>query len=261
VTVPTIVPGPFQPYWSFFSVPHFYGPSFKGPFGTSLYETGPLRETLSRLVDLEALADREAWPRLVFTATNLETGQLTPFHSADGNLTVDHVLASGSLPPSFPSTRIGEIDYWDGGVFDNTPLGAVIDLLDGEDRAIMVVNLFPNAMPVPKTMAEVSQRFLNLLFANKTRGDIALMKRFNKVAALMDALEALPDDSPVKALPAFKAMREGRRYRPVPSILEITRERPAEAMESADFSCAGIAARAAEGFEKALAELRRTEFA
>ena len=262
VTVSELIPGFAQPFASVFGAPNFYEPNPLGLFGTSLYRVGPLRATLTRLVDLDRLADRAATPRLVFTATDLEEGQLKTFRSDQLNLTLDHVLASGSLPPSFPATRIEGTDYWDGGVFDNTPLGAVIDLLDGTaaDRAVLVVNLFPNIMPAPKTLADVGQHFLNLLFANKTRGDVALMARFNQVADLMADLEALPADSSVKALASFKAIAE-HPYRRVPHILEVTRTTPAQSLESSDFSHAGIERRAAEGLAKAREELKRTGFA
>jgi NTE family protein len=261
VTVSSLLPEIYQPYLSMLSVPNFYRANPQGLFGTSLYCVEPLRQTLGRLVDLERLAERAATPRLVFTATNLELGELKPFQSDQVSLTLDHILASGSLPPSFPATAIDGVDYWDGGVFDNTPLGAVIDMLDGPDRAILVVNLFPNKGSAPTNMAEVGQRFLNLLFVNKTQGDIALMKRFNQVADLMADLDALPADSPVKALASFKAIQERPPYRRVPRILEVTRERPAESMESADFSNAGIEARAQDGEATALKALRASGFA
>ncbi|HEX4180911.1 MAG TPA: patatin-like phospholipase family protein [Caulobacteraceae bacterium] len=260
VTVSTWVPSAYQPYLSMVGVPNFYRANPQGLFGASLYCTDPLRQTLGRLVDLKALADPAATPRLVVTATNLETGELATFPSDKAGLTLDHILASGSLPPSFPATRIASADYWDGGVFDNTPLGAVIDMLDGPDRAILVVNLFPNKGTAPANVTEVGQRFLNLLFANKTKSDIALMKRFNPVAALMDELDALPADSPVKALPGYLAMKAAPPYQRVPHILEVTRERPAEAREGSDFSAAGIKARAEEGEAAALTELARTGF-
>jgi len=264
VTASRLYPAAVQPYLSIFGATNFYSLSPLGPFGTSLYEVDPLRATLTRLVDLDRLADPEAWPRLVFTATDLEQGELATFRSncPKRPLTLDHILASGSLPPSFPATRIGQTHYWDGGVFDNTPLGAVIDMLDGDDqdRAILVINLFPNIMPLPKTLADVGQHFQNLLFANKTRGDIALMKRFNQVADLMAQLQTLPENSPVWDLASFKAMLDQPPYRRVPHILEVTRTTPAQSLESSDFSHAGIERRAAEGLAKAQAELRRTGF-
>lgn len=222
VTASSILPPAVQPYVSMVGLPNFFSFNPFWMFGTSFYSVEPLRQTLTDLVDLEGLGDRAALPHLVFTATDVKRGELETFRSTERGLTLDHVLASGSLPPSFPMTTIGDMSYWDGGLFDNTPLGAVIDMLDGDgdDRAIAVVNLFPNAIEtLPATMADVGQHCLNLLFANKTKSDVALMKRFNAVAALMADLRALPDNSPVKALPTFKAVLEAN-YRRVPAIVE-----------------------------------------
>jgi NTE family protein len=73
-------------------------------------------------------------------------------------------------------TRIGGQCYWDGGLFDNTPLGAVLERLDHADaqRIIYVVNLFPNKGPIPETMPGVAERMKNLQFANKTVEDLKL---------------------------------------------------------------------------------------
>jgi predicted acylesterase/phospholipase RssA len=48
-------------------------------------------------------------------------------------------------------TQIDNQSYWDGGLFDNTPLRAVLDRLDPAadvERTVYVVNLFPNKGPV-----------------------------------------------------------------------------------------------------------------
>ena len=42
-------------------------------------------------------------------------------------LTPDHVIASGAMPPDFPSIRIGEELYWDGACVANTPLDAILE--------------------------------------------------------------------------------------------------------------------------------------
>jgi predicted acylesterase/phospholipase RssA len=91
-------------------------------------------------------------------------------------LTLDHILASSGLPPAFPMTAIGTEHYWDGALFDNTPLGAVLDHLnDGSDvdRTVYVANLFPNTAAIPKNMPEVAARMKNLQFANKSFEDVA----------------------------------------------------------------------------------------
>ncbi|MCX8253472.1 hypothetical protein RHAL1_02218 [Beijerinckiaceae bacterium RH AL1] len=260
VTATSLVPPTLQPYASLVGLPNFFTINPFWMFGTSLYSVEPLRRTLSELVDVDRLADQAARPHLVFTATDVRRGQLATFSSLERPLTLDHVLASGSLPPSFPMTTIDNVAYWDGGLFDNTPLGALIDLLEGEDRAAAVVNLFPNKIEtLPRSMTEVGQHCLNLLFANKTASDVKLMKRFDAVADLMAELEKLPADSPVRDLPSFKALAKAD-YKRVPTIVEITRSSPAEQLEASDFSHAGIERRADEGRSIARDALRAKGF-
>src|SRR5204863_993429 len=78
---------------------------------TSFYDTWPLAATLRRHVDFGKLCPRNfesgvagRAPRLILTATNLSTGKLDKFDSAEMPITPAHVAASGSLPPSFPAT-------------------------------------------------------------------------------------------------------------------------------------------------------------
>ena len=53
---------------------------------------------------------------MIVGAINVATGVMEYFRSRQpGGLTFEHVAASGSLPPSFPMTPIGEHRYWDGG--------------------------------------------------------------------------------------------------------------------------------------------------
>ena len=49
------------------------------------------------------------------------------FDSRDAELGVEHVMASGALPPAFPPVRIDNELYWDGGILSNTPTEAVFD--------------------------------------------------------------------------------------------------------------------------------------
>lgn len=254
VTVATTwVPGPLKAYASVLGNPHFFMPRtdiWNLPWWTNFYTVDALRETLAELVDLDALADPKAQPGMLLTATDVAAGEITAFYSGDKGLTLDHVLASGSLPPSFPATTICRRTYWDGGMFDNTPLGAVLDHLDPSDacrdkREIVVVNLFPNAGPVPMNMSDVSQRALNLIFANKTASDLRLLDRFNAIAGLLDTIRGDPRWAELAASAAFKAADQG--YIQVPNIVTVTRKEPADSAASGDFSAETIAARAEEG--------------
>jgi NTE family protein len=254
VAVPGLAfPQPLRQYASVLGNPNFFVPRFDYfslPTWTNIYDTAPLRHTLSQLVDLEALADPDAAPGLLVSATDVVEGQIKYFYSRERELSLDHIVASGSLPPSFPMTPIDGKPYWDGGLFDNTPLGAVLDRLDstaGVERTVYVVNLFPNKMPIPRTLLEVTERVQNLQFANKTFEDLKLMRRFDEVAELMEALESLPEGDPLKDNAAYKTVKK-RGYIRVPHIVPITRPEQVGGFDASDFSPETIQKRADEGY-------------
>jgi len=251
ITVPGLVPPPLRQYASVLGNPNFFVPRvdyFSLPTWTSIYDTTPLHDTLAQLVDLDALADENASPGLLVNATDVEEGQIKYFYSRERRLSLEHIVASGSLPPSFPMTVIDGKSYWDGGLFDNTPLGAVLDKLDQAadvDRTIYVVNLFPNQAPIPRSMLEVTARIQDLLFANKTAEDVRLLKRFNEVADLIGALKHLPEGNPLTDSQAYKDVAK-QGYIRVPRIIEITS--PEQIGGWADFSPETIQQRAAAGY-------------
>jgi NTE family protein len=265
VTVPGLLfPPPLQPFASFFGNPHFFTirPDFlawpvAGLSWTYFYRTHPLRATLAELVDLQRLQRSDAEPLLLLSATNVQKGQIEYFDSSKGGLSLDHVLASCSLPPAFPMTGIGDQSYWDGGLFDNTPLGAVLDRLDpaaGVERTVYVVNLFPNRGQTPGSMPAVVERMKDLQFANKTAGDLKLLCRFNEVAELMQALESLPEDHPVKQHEAYNALKK-RNYLRIPRIVAITLGEAPPEFGDADFSPEAITQREKQGHAATLKAL------
>jgi NTE family protein len=262
-----LLPPPLRPYASVLGNPNFFVPRldyFTLPSWTNIYDTTPLRHTLEQLVDLEALADKTAEPGLLVSATDIAAGQIEYFYSHEQQLSLDHIVASGSLPPSFPMTVIDGTAYWDGGLFDNTPLGAVLDRLDtsaGADRAIYVVNLFPNEAPIPTTLLEVNERVQNLQFANRTLADVKMLHRIDEVADLMAAIDSLPAGNLLKGNPAYEAVKK-RAYVRVPEIISITRQQQVAGFDGTDFSPATIEKRADEGYAQTKQALKGvvTEF-
>ena len=110
----------------------------------SLLDTAPWRYTLSRWMDFDRINAPDS-PALLLTATDLQTGDLRVFcnrplrdHPAD-RITLDHLMASSSIPTVYTWTEIDGRKYWDGAVLANTPLGPVIDLAAGDDVEIVVV--------------------------------------------------------------------------------------------------------------------------
>ena len=66
---------------------------------------------------------------------------------------LDHVLASGALPPAFPAVRIEGEAYWDGGIYSNTPIEAVLDDKPRRDSVIFAVQMWDPRDPSPNTVA------------------------------------------------------------------------------------------------------------
>src|SRR6516162_9697976 len=74
------------------------------------------------------------------------------------------------FPPGFPATLIDGQHYWDGGLFDNTPLPPLFDLLtedETENLPIIMIDLIPNADHVPKNLHDVRNRMSELSFENR----------------------------------------------------------------------------------------------
>ncbi len=238
---------------------------------TSLYDTTPLRLTLERHVDFRKLGpanfrqdpQRRA-PRLILTATNLRTGKLDKFDSAHIQLTPAHVAASGSLPPSFPRTQAtappedggGEQPYWDGGLFDNTPLSKVIHALEesGDPHKTMyVVNLFPSEAPLPQNLPEVVSRMMTLAFANKAEKDLRRAQQTTEIIRFVEELDRLMERHaelrPLAQHPGYQIVKQYAR--PI-QIVEITN---ADIGGAGDFSARGIERRRKAGYQAAVEKI------
>jgi NTE family protein len=109
----------------------------------ALLDNRPLRQMLEEVIEVERL--RDASPEVVVTATNVRRAQLHYF--AGPELTVDHVLASCSIPVVFPWQELDGELYWDGGIMANTP---ILPAVQRGAREIIVVLLAPlTGEPVP----------------------------------------------------------------------------------------------------------------
>src|SRR3546814_5318010 len=64
--------------------------------------------------------------RLTVGATNVDTGNFEYFDSSRTRIGVEHIMASGALPPASAPVRIGDKAYWDGGLVSNTPLEHIL---------------------------------------------------------------------------------------------------------------------------------------
>ena len=135
----------------------------------SYYSTKALKATLERLVDFDRINSGKEM-RLSVGAVNLESGDFSYFDSHDMAIRPEHVMASGALPPGFPPIEIDGEQYWDGGLFSNTPLQYMVDYYPRRSRVIFQVDLFPaRARRRPTNLDEVAEREKDIRYSSRTR--------------------------------------------------------------------------------------------
>ncbi|MBB5393856.1 MULTISPECIES: patatin-like phospholipase family protein [unclassified Herbaspirillum] len=181
--------------------PGFFRPRPPNPFAlglpvppedASFYSTAELRETLARLVDFEYL-NRKAGIRMTVSAVKVTCGTLVKFDSATRPIGPEHIMASGALPPGFAPVRIDGELYWDGGLYSNTPLEAVLNDEPRMNTLCMMVDLWHADGPEPTTLEEVQTREKDVTFASRSQRHIdAYLKQYQLRRAAHDLYQRLP---------------------------------------------------------------------
>jgi NADPH-dependent 2,4-dienoyl-CoA reductase/sulfur reductase-like enzyme/predicted acylesterase/phospholipase RssA len=246
------VPGFFRPHWA---TPQF-GAEYP-MFWTSFYDPSPVKELLSRYVDFSYLKSSPV--RLLVSAVNVETAGLEVFDSYVDELTADHILASGSLPPAFPWTTINGKHYWDGGILSNSPLELVVERCGAVGKRIFIVDLFPNKKPLPTSLMEVMGRRDEIVYAERIRHDSteqAMLSNFRKlVEGILTRVQPSVAGQIRQWPPYVQLMGDETRL----DITRITRQGTGGEPTSKDydFSTTSIANHMQEGYEMAKRALER----
>lgn len=211
-----------------FGLPGFFQPRlppavFFPPGSTqalSLYDTGPLRETLERLIDFDRINNDGM--RFSVGAVNIRTGNFIYFDNTDsprqraaklkvaaGNgrasqsdsppagdmIGPEHIMASAALPPGFPPVEVDGDFYWDGGIVSNTPLQYVLDQHPRPHMSIFQIDLFSARGNVPDNLLEVTEREKDIRFSSRTRlntDDFKNMQELRRAAKRL--VDKLPRD-------------------------------------------------------------------
>jgi len=233
-----------------FGQPNFFTPRLINPFlvpsapaqAVSFYDTTPMLLTLLQFADFQRINEKSV--RLSLGATNIATGNLDFFDNTRDVIRPEHVLASGSLPPGFPATQVGDNLYWDGGCVSNTPLDAVVDAPDHAHLVVFMIDLWDAAGRPPQTMNEVLWRAKQIQYASRTAHHVdAVATKINlrhAVRLLKEAkvaeVAAVPDD------PVLHARRV--------DIVHVIYHPSAEQIPNSDaeFSRGSIAERRAAGY-------------
>jgi NTE family protein len=198
----------------------------------SYYDTNPLRATLERLVDFDRINRREM--RLSVGAVNVRSGNSVYFDNATQTIGVEHIMASGALPPGFPPIHIDDEDYWDGGIVSNTPLQYVLDSCPGSRRLVVLqVDLFSARGPMPRTLSEVVERQKDITYSSRTRMNTdALGANMNLQQAVADLIAKLP--ARLRSDPAVTALKKQMTHEPIDIVHLIYRDKPYE-LDSKDY--------------------------
>jgi NTE family protein len=185
-----------------YGLPAFFQPNpaaFMGntwPLGAEQaahYSTAPLRETLSALVNFDRI--NRKLTRISVGAANVCTSQMHYFDSRDQDFRVEHVMASGALPPAFPAVRVeGEL-YWDGGILSNTPLEAIFDDNPRRNALVFSVHVWNPDGTEPVTLSQVLNRQKDVQFASRSRSQIARQQQIHRLRHVIATLAGrLPEE-------------------------------------------------------------------
>ena len=185
----------------FFGAPHFFSPRVPPPYlwppgsadKASYYDNSALRGTLERLVDFDRINSGEM--RFSVGAVEVRSGNFVYFDSKKHKIAFEHIAASGSLPPGFPATRIGDHYFWDGGLISNTPLEWVLDSRPRQDTLAFQVDLWNARGELPKDMVEVEVRHKEIIYSSRNRAATERYKYMQKLRiALADLIKKVPDE-------------------------------------------------------------------
>ena len=157
----------------------------------SLYDAGPLADTLAELVDFELLNDGPV--RFALATTDVETGDSILFDTALGDrITPDHILAASALLPAFEPVRIDGRWLGDGGFSANVPLEPLLcsERPCAAPPLCVVLDLFPPDGPLPASLEAAAERSTDLKYATQTTLRLAGLRRERALEARLGSTEA-----------------------------------------------------------------------
>lgn len=245
------VPAFFSPNPLAFVSPHVE----LGPDNAGYYSVGPLRRTLEELVDLDLLNSGDM--RITVGASCVRTAEMRYFDSRAMPLSLDHILASGALPPGFPPVRIDGELYWDGGILSNTPVEVVFDDNPRRDSLVFAVHIWNPHGPEPETIWEVMNRQKDVQYSSRAVSHIQRQRQIHRMRHIIAELSKLvPEDK-----------RQGNMFADLKSYGCLTRMHVVRLLAPAldhedhskdiDFSAHGMRRRREAGYEDTIRTLEK----
>jgi NTE family protein len=161
---------------------------------TSYYDSSPLKETLTELVDFSLINERSI--RFAVGAVNVLSGNFIYFDNQTTEISPEHIMASGALPPALPMVKIGTDYFWDGGIVSNTPLRHLLDTLDRINTLVVQVDLFSARGDLPRDMEAVLSRHKDIMYSSRTRYNTDMFGRMQHwKSQLYQALKKVPESA------------------------------------------------------------------
>jgi len=245
------ISGFFEPNWPAFCGAHI-------PLGidrAGFYSTAALRQTLGELVDFSTI--NKGLPRLTVGAANVCTSMMHYFDSRASDITVEHIMASGALPPAFPAIRIDGEYFWDGGILSNTPTEVIFDDDPRRNSLIFAVHLWNPTGPEPQSMWEVLHRQKDIQYSSRIASHISRQQQTHRLRHVVSQLvRYLPDD-----VRKSEAVRELAGYGCVTQMhvvrLLAPRLKNENHTKDIDFSPSGIRMRREAGYEATMQALKQ----
>jgi len=182
-------------------LPAFFRPrpmAFVNPFlplgadASAYYSVDPLRELLTELIDFERINSGPV--RLSVGAAKVQSAEMVYFDSRETPLSVDHVLASGALPPAFPAVRIDGELYWDGGILSNTPVEAVFDDNPRKNGTVFAVHLWNPHGAEPDSIWQVMNRQKDLQYSSRAAQNIKRQRQLHRLRHVVTEIAKLIPD-------------------------------------------------------------------
>jgi NTE family protein len=254
-----------------FGVPGFFTPRLPpaplwpqgSPESQSYYDTGALRVTLEHLVDFDRINDLKT--RLSVGAVGVTSGNFKYFDNFEfkklgKKIGPEHIMASGALPPGFPSIVIEGEHFWDGGIASNTPLDYVLDEDATNALLIFQVDLFSARGPLPVSLLEAAEREKDIRFSSRTRMNTDKNKEIhNARKALRDLIGKLPEE--LKRDPSVEILRKAAKENTVTVVHLIYRSKNYESSsKDYDFSRIGMVEHWGAGERDVDLSMRHTEW-
>lgn len=181
----------------------------KGSNVNHLLDTEPLRKMLNREIDFYHIQDniKKGFLRGVsLSTTNYNSGSSVIFYqgtedikdwsrtdrfSVRQDLSLDHLMASASIPFFFPPIKVGMSFYGDGCIRQTTPLSPAIHL--GAKKIVAVGVRYPHNQQrmqdlafspfANPTIGQISGVMMNAIFLDSLEADVERMSRINELIA------------------------------------------------------------------------------